>query len=66
MGLENTEFNKKLNFCLLRIYEFENQLESLQNNLSSMLSLMEEQLVVLQDEFEKVMMLEYELILLMF
>ncbi|CAH2077357.1 unnamed protein product, partial [Thlaspi arvense] len=61
IGLENTELNKKLNSCLSRICELEIQLESLQDNLSSMLSSMEEQLVALQDESEKAMMLEHKL-----
>uniref|UniRef100_A0A1J3ILL0 Uncharacterized protein n=2 Tax=Noccaea caerulescens TaxID=107243 RepID=A0A1J3ILL0_NOCCA len=61
IGPENTELNKKLNSCLSRIHELEIQLESLQNNLSSMSSGMEEQLVALQDESEKAMMLEHEL-----
>ncbi|CAN7070188.1 unnamed protein product [Brassica oleracea var. botrytis] len=61
IGLENTELTKKLSSCLSRIYELENQLESLQNNLSSMLTSMEEQVVALQDESLKAMMLEHEL-----
>ncbi|VVB10825.1 unnamed protein product [Arabis nemorensis] len=61
IGVENTELNKKLNSCLSRIDELEIQLESLQQNLSSMLSSMEEQLLALQDESERAMMLEHEL-----
>ncbi|XP_024004598.1 early endosome antigen 1 isoform X2 [Eutrema salsugineum] len=61
IGLENTELNKKLNAGISRIYELEIQLESLQNDLSSMLSSMEEQLVALQNESERAMILEHEL-----
>ncbi|CAA7015255.1 unnamed protein product [Microthlaspi erraticum] len=61
IGLENTELNEKLSSCLSRIHELEIQLESLQSNLSSMSSSMEEQLVALQDESEKARMLEHEL-----
>ncbi|KAL1210429.1 Trans-Golgi network-localized SYP41-interacting protein 1 [Cardamine amara subsp. amara] len=61
INVENTELNKKLNSCLSRIDELEIQLESLHQNLSSMLSSMEEQLVALQDESERAMMLEHEL-----
>ncbi|CAH8274697.1 unnamed protein product, partial [Arabidopsis lyrata] len=65
VGVENTELKKKLNSCLLRINELEIQLENLQQNLSSFLSSMEEQLVALQDESERAMMLEHELTSLM-
>lgn len=61
IGVENTELNKKLNSCLSRVDELEIQLGSLQQNISSMLSSMEEQLVALQDESERAMMLEHEL-----
>ncbi|XP_019086636.1 PREDICTED: nucleoporin nup211-like isoform X2 [Camelina sativa] len=61
IGVENTELNKKLSSCLLRIDELEIQLENLQQTLSSFLSSMEEQLVALQDESERAMMLEHEL-----
>lgn len=65
IGVENTELSKKLNSCVLRINELEIQLENLQQNLSSFLSSMEEQLVALQDESERAMMLEHELTSLM-
>ncbi|XP_010447514.1 PREDICTED: nucleoporin nup211-like isoform X2 [Camelina sativa] len=65
IGVENTELNKKLSSCLLRIDELEIQLENLQQTLSSFLSSMEEQLVALQDESERAMMLEHELTSLM-
>ncbi|EOA15882.1 hypothetical protein CARUB_v10003961mg [Capsella rubella] len=65
IGVENTELNKKLNSCLLRIDELEIQLENIQQTLSSFLSSMEEQLVALQDESERAMVLEHELTSLM-
>ncbi|KAG7618041.1 hypothetical protein AtNW77_Chr4g0310061 [Arabidopsis thaliana] len=65
ISVENTELNKKLNYCSLRIDELEIQLENLQQNLTSFLSTMEEQLVALQDESERAMMVEHELTSLM-